>query len=113
MQVRPGMRVTREELQNDLNGIQATGWFDVRIVPQNGPLGAGGCSGGALPTLSAVEISAGDQDLLSDAVVEETFASDYGRTLNLNDLQQRMKALQTWMANQGYLGPVSGSERVA
>ena len=27
MQVRPGMRVTREELQNDLNGIQATGWF--------------------------------------------------------------------------------------
>ena len=40
MQVRPGMRVTREELQNDLNGIQATGWFsDVRIVPQNGPLG--------------------------------------------------------------------------
>ena len=38
MQVRPGMRVTREELQNDLNGIQATGWFsDVRIVPQNGP----------------------------------------------------------------------------
>ena len=36
MQVRPGMRVTREELQNDLNGIQATGWFsDVRIVPQN------------------------------------------------------------------------------
>ena len=40
MQVRPGMRVTREELQNDLNGIQATGWFsDVWIVPQNGPLG--------------------------------------------------------------------------
>ena len=27
MQVRPGMRVTRDELQNDLNGIQATGWF--------------------------------------------------------------------------------------
>ena len=38
MQVRPGMRVTREELQNDLNGIQATGWFsDVRIVPQMFP----------------------------------------------------------------------------
>ena len=30
----------------------------------------------------------------SGVVIEETFASDYGRTLNLNDLQQRMKALQ-------------------
>ena len=103
MQVRPGMRVTREELQNDLNGIQATGWFsDVRIVPQNGPLGVQVVVQVVpFPPLSAVEISADDEDLLPDAVVEETFASDYGRTLNLNDLQQRMKALQTWMANRG------------
>ena len=40
MEVRPGSRVTRQELQQDLNAIQATGWFsDVRITPQNGPLG--------------------------------------------------------------------------
>ena len=93
MQVRPGMRVTREELQNDLNGIQSTGWFsDVRIVPQNGPLGVQLVVQVApFPALSSVEISADDEDLLTDAVVEETFASDYGRTLNLNDLQQRMK----------------------
>ena len=116
MQVRPGMRVTREELQNDLNGIQATGWFsDVRIVPQNGPLGVQVVvQVEPFPPLSAVEISADDEDLLPDAVVEETFASDYGRTLNLNDLQQRMKALQTWMADQGYsLARVSGPQRVS
>ncbi len=115
MQVRPGMRVTREELQNDLNGIQATGWFsDVRIVPQNGPLGVQVVvQVEPFPPLSAVEISADDEDLLPDLVVEETFASDYGRTLNLNDLQQRMKALQSWMADQGYsLARVSGPERV-
>ena len=40
MQVRPGRRVTRDELQRDLNAIQATGWFsDVRITPVDGPLG--------------------------------------------------------------------------
>ena len=116
MQVRPGMRVTREELQNDLYGIQATGWFsDVRIVPQNGPLGVQVVvQVEPFPPLSAVEISGDDEDLLLDAVVEETFASDYGRTLNLNDLQQRMKALQASMADQGYsLARVSGPERVS
>ena len=116
MQVRPGMRVTREELQNDLNGIQATGWFsDVRIVPQNGPLGVQVVvQVEPFPPLSAVEISGDDENLLSDVVIEETFASDYGRTLNLNDLQQRMKALQASVADQGYsLARVSGPERVS
>ena len=116
MQVRPGMRVTREELQNDLNGIQATGWFsDVRIVPQNGPLGVQVVvQVEPFPPLSAVEISGDDENLLSDVVIEETFASDYGRTLNLNDLQQRMKALQASVAGQGYsLARVSGPERVS
>ena len=116
LQVRPGMRVTREELQNDLNSIQATGWFsDVRIVPQNGPLGVQVIvQVEPFPPLSEVEINAADEALLPDSVVEETFASDYGRTLNLNDLQQRMKSLQAWMADQGYsLARVSGPERVS
>ena len=40
MTVRPGSRVTREELKLDLDDIYATGWFsDVRIEPVNGPLG--------------------------------------------------------------------------
>ena len=40
MTVRPGSRVTRDELQGDLDAIYATGWFsDVRIEPINGPLG--------------------------------------------------------------------------
>ena len=116
MQVRPGMHVTREELQNDLNGIQATGWFsDVRIVPQNGPLGVQVVvQVQPFPPLSAVEINGDEENLLSDELIEETFASDYGRTLNLNDLQQRMKALQTSVAGQGYsLARVSGPERVS
>ena len=116
MQVRPGMRVTRKELQNDLNGIQATGWFsDVRIVPQNGPLGVQVVvQVQPFPPLSAVEINGDEENLLSDELIEQTFASDYGRTLNLNDLQQRMKTLQASVAGQGYsLARVSGPQRVS
>jgi outer membrane protein insertion porin family len=116
MQVRPGIRVTREELQSDLNRIQATGWFsNVRIVPQNGPLGVQlVVQVEPFPPLSAVEISGDEQGLLPAEVVEEIFASDYGRTLNLNDLQQRMKSLQASLGDQGYsLARVSGPERVS
>ena len=73
MQVRPGMRVTRKELQNDLNGIQATGWFsDVRIVPQNGPLGVQVVvQVQPFPPLSAVEIN-GDEELSLIHISEPT-----------------------------------------
>ena len=40
MTVRPGSRVTRDELKVDLEASYATGWCsDVRIEPVNGPLG--------------------------------------------------------------------------
>ena len=115
MQVRPGMRVTREVAERPERNPGH--WLVLRCEdcsPERTSWGSDCRSGGALPSLSAVEISADDEDLLPDAVVEETFASDYGRTLNLNDLQQRMKALQTWMADQGYsLARVSGPQRVS
>ena len=115
MQVRPGSRVTREELQRDLNAIQATGWFsDVRINPVNGPLGVQVVvQVEPFPTLSRVELDPVSEEL-PEAVVEEIFSPDYGRTLNLNDLQRRMKDLQAWYAGQGYsLARISGPERVS
>ena len=115
MEVRPGSRVTRAELQRDLNAIQATGWFaDVRINPINGPLGVQLIIQlEPFPELTAVDLSPAS-DLLPQAVVDDTFAPDYGRTLNLNDLAQRMKALQDWLGDKGYsLARVSGPERVS
>jgi outer membrane protein insertion porin family len=115
MQVRPGSRVTRDELQNDLNAIQATGWFaDVRIVPENGPLGVRVIvQVEPFPPLTSVELNPVSEELPA-TVLEETFASDYGRTLNLNDLQQRMKSLQDWFAAEGYsLARITGPERVS
>ena len=115
MQVRPGSRVTRAELQRDLNAIQATGWFaDVRINPVNGPLGVQLIVQLVpFPQLTAVDLNPAS-DLLPQAVVESAFQPDYGRTLNLNDLAQRMKMLQDWLAGEGYsLARVSGPERIS
>ena len=114
MAVRPGSRVTRDELKGDLDAIYATGWFsDVRIEPINGPLGV------QLvvqvvpnPVLTKVELAPEDS-ILPETVIADTFSSDYGRTLNLNELQLRMKQLQTWYSNEGYsLARVSGPSRV-
>ena len=115
MQVRPGSRVTRGDLQRDLNAIQATGWFaDVRINPVNGPLGVQLIVQlEPFPELTAVELNV-PSDLLSQAVIDEAFRSDFGSTINLNALQQRMKALQAQVAGEGYsLARISGPERVS
>ena len=65
------------------------------------------------PTLSSVELDPVSEEL-PEAVIEEIFSPDYGRTLNLNDLQKRMKELQGWYAEQGYsLARISGPERVS
>ena len=115
MQVRPGSRVTRGDLQRDLNAIQATGWFsDVRIKPVNGPLGVQLIVQlEPFQELTAVELNAAS-DLLPQAVIDEAFRSDFGSTINLNVLQQRMKALQTQLSGEGYsLARISGPERVS
>ena len=115
MTVRPGSRVTREELKVDLDAIYATGWFsDVRIEPVNGPLGV------QLvvqvvpnPVLTEVVLLPEDNEI-PPQVIEDAFSSDYGRTLNLAELQLRMKELQTWYSSEGYaLARVTGPTRVS
>ena len=90
MAVTPGTEVTRSELRNDLAAIYATGWFsDVRIQPKDGPLGV------KLlvivspnPVLRKVSLEPADAKVPAK-VVQDTFAAEYGRTLNLNTLQTR------------------------
>jgi len=46
--------------------------------------------------------------------VKDTFAAEYGQTLNLNALQSRMQELQKWYSDQGYsLARVTGPTRVS
>ena len=114
MAATPGSRVTRNELQTDLSAIYASGWFsDVRIQPVDGPLGVRlVVVVVANPVLQQVKLDPADLKL-PEQVVKDTFASDYGKTLNLNTLQTRMQELQRWYADQGYsLARITGPSRV-
>jgi outer membrane protein insertion porin family len=114
LRVTPGTEVTRSQLREDLAAVYDTGWFsDARIEPVDTPLGV------RLvvlvtpnPVLTRVTLDPPEAKL-PESVVEDTFAADLGRTLNLKNLQTRMKDLQQWYADQGYsLARVSGPERV-
>ena len=117
MATRPGSRVTRSELQNDLSAIYATGWFsDVRIQPVDSPLGVQLVVNVAPnPVLTQVELEGvGAKTKIPPSLIPDTFAADYGKTLNLNALQARIATLQKWYADQGYsLARVSGPTRVS
>ena len=115
MATTPGTRVTRPELQTDLSAIYASGWFsDVRIQPVDGPLGVRVVvTVVANPVLKSVSVDLGKAKL-PPQVIKDTFAPDYGKTLNLNTLQLRMQELQKWYADQGYsLARVTGPSRVS
>ncbi|NDC15244.1 MAG: hypothetical protein EBZ76_08755, partial [Synechococcaceae bacterium WB9_2_170] len=115
MATTPGSRVTRTELQTDLSAIYASGWFsDVRIQPVDGPLGVRlVVTVVANPVLKKVTVDVGKAKL-PPQVIKDTFAADYGKTLNLNTLQLRMQELQKWYADQGYsLARVTGPSRVS
>ena len=114
MATTPGTLVTRSELQTDLSAIYASGWFsDVRIQPVDGPLGVRVVvTVVANPVLKSVSVDLGKAKL-PPQVIKDTFAPDYGKTLNLNTLQLRMQELQKWYADQGYsLARVTGPSRV-
>ncbi|AFY30197.1 BamA/TamA family outer membrane protein [Cyanobium gracile] len=114
MVVTPGNAITRSELETDLQAIYATGWFsDVRIQPQDGPLGVRlVVSVVPNPVLTKVSLDPADAKV-PETVVQETFAGDYGKTLNLVTLQGRMQELQKWYADQGFsLARVTGPSRI-
>ena len=115
MTVTPGSQVTRSQLRKDLGAIYATGWFsDVRMVPKDGPLGVRlVVTVLPYPVLSKVTLEPPDAKVPAK-VVDETFAADYGRTLNLNSLRTRMQDLQRWYADKGYsLARVTGPGRIS
>ena len=115
MAATPGSLVTRTELQTDLSAIYASGWFsDVRIQPVDGPLGVRlVVVVVANPVLQQIKLDPADLKLPAQ-VVQDTFAADYGKTLNLNTLQSRMQELQRWYADQGYsLARITGPSRVS
>ncbi len=114
MNVRPGSRSSREEIKRDLNAIYATGFFSsVRIEPVDAPLGVQlVVKVDPNPVLRRIEIDP-ENGKVPQRVLRKIFRSDFGKTLNLNDLQLRIKELKAWYLKKGYsLARITGPSRV-
>jgi outer membrane protein insertion porin family len=110
----PGTEVTRSDLRKDLAAVYATGWFsDVRMRPVDTSQGVRlVVTVVPNPTLTKVVLDPPDVKLPA-SVVEDTFAGDYGRTINLNTIKTRTAELQKWYADQGFsLARITGPARV-
>ncbi|MDM7325642.1 MAG: BamA/TamA family outer membrane protein [Thermosynechococcus sp. Uc] len=110
---RPGSTTTRTQLQQDTNAIFATGFFaDVNAVPSDTPLGVRiTFVVRPYPVLRAVQV-AGNQ-VLSQEKVNEIFAPQIGRRLNLRELQSGIEKINTFYKENGYiLGQVVGTPQV-
>tara|TARA_Y100001968_G_scaffold333902_2_gene400810 strand:- start:8842 stop:11073 length:2232 start_codon:yes stop_codon:yes gene_type:complete len=114
MSVRPGGSVTRKQLKLELDSIYSTGWFsEVKIEPIKGSLGV------QLlvevqpnPVLQKIYLEPKNTQLPLD-IINDIFKYDYGKTLNLNTLQARIKELKNWYIDNGFsLARISGPNRV-
>ncbi|MBD2654973.1 BamA/TamA family outer membrane protein [Synechocystis sp. FACHB-383] len=121
IRTQPGRTTTRSQLQEDVNAIYATGYFsNVRVAPSDTPLGVRVTfEVQANPVFTGLnirtvpEVAEGKERILPQEVVDETFGDQYGKILNLRELQEGIKTINEWYSNQGYdLAQVVGSPQV-
>jgi outer membrane protein insertion porin family len=120
IRTQPGQTTTRSQLQQDINAIFATGFFsNVQAMPEDTPLGVRvSFVVNPNPILTKVEVNAnpgtGVNSVTSAAVVDEIFREQYGKILNLRDLQEGIKKLTKQYQDKGYvLANVIGTPKVA
>ncbi|WP_353932894.1 BamA/TamA family outer membrane protein [Okeanomitos corallinicola TIOX110] len=120
IRTQPGQTTTRSQLQEDINAIFATGFFsNVRAVPEDTPLGVRvSFIVNPNPVLSKVEVEANPgtdiNSVLPVNTVNSIFSEQYGKILNLRDLQEGIKQLTKAYQDQGYvLANVIAAPRVA
>ena len=116
----PGRTTTRTQLQEDVNAVYATGFFqNVEVTPGDTPLGVRiTFDVEPNPVLKDVNIETisqeGKSDVLPPKKVDEFFSSNYGRILNLRDLQQGIIKVNEWYSQNGYqLAQVVGAPQVS
>jgi outer membrane protein insertion porin family len=119
IRTRPGRTTTRSQLQEDINAIYATGLFaNVKVTPEDTPLGVRITFAiDPNPVLNSVKIDtvpAGDtKPVLPQEVIDNIFKDQYGKILNLKDLQNSVKQINEWYSKNGYdLAQVVGSPQV-
>ena len=120
IETEPGRTTTRSQLQEDVNAIYATGFFqDVQVTPADTPLGVRiTFLVKPNPILNQVTIETApaevEKRVLPPEVVKETFSDSYGQILNLRELQDGIKKLNQWYSDNGYeLAQVVGSPKIS
>ena len=116
----PGRTTTRTQLQEDVNAVYATGYFqNVEVTPGDTPLGVRITFDiEANPILKDVNIKTVSQEegsgVLPAEKVDEFFGANYGRILNLRELQQGIIKVNEWYGKNGYqLAQVVGAPQVS
>ena len=115
MNIKPGSIVDNQILKRDLNAIYSSGWFsEVKIRSQNGPYGV------ILivnvvpnPILKKVELKP-INSVISKKYVDEIFRNYYGKTLNLNQFQNKIDLIKKRYEEKGYsLARIKSPERIS
>ncbi len=115
MSIKPGSIVDNRILNEDLNAIYASGWFSgVKIKSQDGPLGVRLIVNVVPnPILKKVELKP-KNSVISNKFVDDIFNNFYGTTLNLNELQNKIKIIKKRYEKEGYsLVRISGPDRIS
>lgn len=118
----PGRTTTRSRLQEDINAIYATGYFsNVKVTPEDTQFGVKiTFELQPNPVLNRIDIdtlpakSDGQSSLLPQEVIDKAFEEQYGRILNLRDLQEGIVELNKWYTDNGYdLAQVVGAPQIS
>lgn len=116
----PGRTTTRTQLQEDVNAVYATGFFqNVEVTPGDTPLGVRiTFNVEPNPILKDVNIQTVAQKegsgVLPAKKVDQFFGANYGRILNLRELQQGIIKVNEWYSKNGYqLAQVVGAPQVS
>ena len=116
----PGRTTTRTQLQEDVNAVYATGFFqNVEVTPGDTPLGVRITfiveSNPILEDVAVVTVPQQEASkVLPPEKVEQFFGSSYGKILNLRELQAGIIKINEWYSENGYeLAQVVGSPQVS
>ena len=115
MSIKPGSIVDNRILNQDLNAIYASGWFSgINIKSQDGPLGVRLIVNVVPnPILKKVELEP-INSVITNEFVNDIFNNYYGKTLNLNEFQNKIEIIKKRYQKEGYsLVRISGPDRIS
>tara|TARA_Y100001970_G_scaffold293884_1_gene444285 strand:- start:12195 stop:14408 length:2214 start_codon:yes stop_codon:yes gene_type:complete len=112
--IRPGSVVTRTDVKKNIESIYKTGFFSgISIEPLDSELGVKLIiKVDPNPILRSVAINQ-SENIISNKEINKIFREDYGKTLNFNSLNQKIKEIKKFYFDNGYsLARIQGPKRL-